>query len=201
MQFASLPFYSLRHLSREEVQNKVGELRCFLRSYVILYLGDLKWVSKFWSSYCNQWSNYYSPLEHMIMELGRLLSGFGESGKLWLMGIATFHTYIMRCQTGHPSLETLWDLHPLTIHADSLGPSLNLESDFQDTWRKASGEVPITIGIENNLTYCVECSKNFTRKAQSIASTTNKNKSATTSTSSSLPSWLQQYKDDNRKWT
>lgn len=130
VQFVSLPLYSLTHLSREEVQNKVGELRCFLRSYVckgvVLYLGDLKWVSEFWSSYCGQRSTYYSPLEHMIMELGRLLSGFWESGKFWLMGTATFQTY-MRCQTGHPSLETLWDLHPLTIPADSLGLSLNLE--------------------------------------------------------------------------
>ncbi|KAK8509006.1 hypothetical protein V6N12_016850 [Hibiscus sabdariffa] len=63
------------------------------------------------------------------MELKRLVSGTKESGKLFFMGIATFRTY-MKCKTGHLSLETIWELYPLTISADSLRLGLNLEREL-----------------------------------------------------------------------
>ena len=92
---------------------------------VVLYLGDLKWVAEFWSNYCEQRS-YYWPGEHIIMELKRLVGGICENEKLWLMGIATFQTY-MKCKAGHPSLENIWELYPLTIPVGSLSLSLNLD--------------------------------------------------------------------------
>lgn len=60
------------------------------------------------------------------MELGNLLCGMNgdhQNGRLWLVGMATFQTY-MRCKSGHPSLETVWGIHPLTIPSGSLRLSL-----------------------------------------------------------------------------
>ncbi|KAI3757185.1 hypothetical protein L6452_04719 [Arctium lappa] len=190
MQFVSLPLHSLNHLSREDVEDKVRELKCLVKSYmgrgVILYLGDLKWVSDYWSNHSEQKltrSCYYSPMEHMIMELSGLMFGV-DSGKLWLMGIANSQTYL-RCKTGHPSLETLWDLCPLTLSVASLDLTLNLESN-----KDSSNEMKM-------LTCCGECSVNFTREARTITSYGRTNGFVTgTTTGSTLPSWLQQYKDD-----
>lgn len=142
VQFISVPLYTLRNISREEFEEKLSELRSLVKSYlnngsrgsgVVLYLGDLRWVAEFWSKYCeqrmvisrSQYYNVYSPVEHMIMELSRLLSCAG-AGKIWIMGIATFNTY-MKCKSGRPSLESLWDLHPLTIPVGSLSLTLTLD--------------------------------------------------------------------------
>ncbi|KAM7532255.1 hypothetical protein LguiB_035665 [Lonicera macranthoides] len=205
VQFISLPLFSLRNLSRQVVEEKLEELRCLVKSYVsrgvVLYLGDLKWVAEFWSN-GDQRSGYYCPVEHMIMELNRLLSGIGENGKLWLMGIATFKTY-MRCKLGQPSLESLWELYPLTIPVGSLELSLNLESDLQDQFKsKESRDGSSWLNktrVEKRLTCCEDCSANFTREARSIAIIDHNNESTTTSTSSSLPSWLQQYKEESKR--
>ncbi|KAA8539101.1 hypothetical protein F0562_025793 [Nyssa sinensis] len=210
VQFISLPLFSLKNLSKEVVEQKLGELWSLVKIYVgrgvVLYLGDLKWVSEFRSNYGESRKSYYCPVEHMTMELSRLLCAIGEGGRLWLIGTATFQTY-MRCKTGQPSLQTLWELHPLTIPVGSLGLSLNLESDLQDqlrskTSRDGSSWSLFKPGVEKHLTCCTDCSANFNREAaSSIASSTLNYESTTTSTSSSLPSWLQQYKEENRRQT
>jgi len=129
VQFVSLPLMCFRNISKEEVEHKVMEVRNLVKSYVgrgvILYLGDLKWLFEFWTNYCEQKTNYYCSVEHMVMEIKKLVSG-GESSRLWLMGIATFKTY-MKCKICHPSLETIWELHPFTIPVGSLSLSLNLD--------------------------------------------------------------------------
>lgn len=131
VEFLSLPLFSLRSLSKEEIEQKLLELRCIVKSSlgkrVIFYLGDLKWVSEFWSNYGEQRS-HYSPVEQIIMEIKRMLfHGNGEIyGRFWVLGIATFQIY-MRCKAGHPSLESLWSLHPLTVPVGSLSLSLNFE--------------------------------------------------------------------------
>lgn len=130
LKFFSLPLLSLRNSSKEDVEQKLAELGCLVKSYisrgVVLYLGDLKCISEFWSTYGEERRNYYCPLEHIIMGIKGLVCGIGETGRLWLLGIATFHTY-MRCKTGCPSLETIWELHPLTVPVGSLSLTLNLE--------------------------------------------------------------------------
>ncbi|KAM7463784.1 hypothetical protein LguiA_031905 [Lonicera macranthoides] len=209
VEFVSLPLFSLRNLSREEVEEKIWELRCLVKRCVfkgiVLYLGDLKWVSEFWSNYDQKRNiSYYSPVEHMIMEVSRILCGIGDSVKLWVMGVATFNTY-MRCKIGHPSLETLWELYPLTIPIGSLGLTLKLESDSQDQYinnvsREGFNWLNKT-GLEKHLTCCADCSNNFTREAQRIVNNIHENESTITSSNSSLPSWLQQYKEQNRKRT
>jgi len=130
VQFVSLPLICFRNISKEEVEKKFVEVRSLVKSYmgrgVILYLGDLKWLFEFWSSYCEQKRNYYCSVEHMVMEIKKLVSGSGESSRLWLMGIANFKTY-MKCKISHPSLETIWELHPFTIPVGSLSLSLNFD--------------------------------------------------------------------------
>lgn len=131
VKFISVSLNTFGNLHREEVEQKIGELTRLVRSLVakgvVLYLGDLKWILDYRASSGDQQGrNYYCPVEHMIMELGRLIYGIGENGRLWLMGIATFQTY-MRCRSGQHSLETLWGLHPITLPAGSLDLSLNTE--------------------------------------------------------------------------
>ena len=137
LQFITLPLFSFRNLEREEAEQKVGELRCLVRSCcvgrggAVLYLGDLKWAAEYRAtSLGEKGRGYYCPVEHVIMEIRSLVcGGFGcESGiiggRFWVMGLATFHTYI-KCGAGSPSLEAVLGLHPLTIPSGSLELSLN----------------------------------------------------------------------------
>ncbi|XP_076890789.1 protein SMAX1-LIKE 3-like isoform X1 [Bidens hawaiensis] len=187
MQFVSLPLHSLNHISMEDVEDKIRQIKCLVKSFVgrgvILYLGDLKWISNFWSENSEQKRKgcyYHSPMEHLIMELSGLVFGV-DTGKVWLMGIASSQTY-MRCKTGHPSLENLWDLCPLALPiATNLDLTLNLESSKDSE-------------NEKNLLSCFgECSVNLmreTRTSEFIATH-----------ASAMPSWLQQYNEENTKQT
>ncbi|XP_044460884.1 protein SMAX1-LIKE 3-like [Mangifera indica] len=197
-QFISLPLFSFRNSSKEEVEQKLVELRCHVKSYigrgVVLYLGDLKWVAEFWSTYGEQRRNYYSSVEFVIMELKRLVCETRESERVWLLGIATFQTY-MRCKTGHPSLETMWEFHPLTIPGGSLSLSLNLESDSPRTKAQRDGFAwPLFEGGVDNHFYS-SCSPSFNRESQKKDS----NNAITVAANSTLPSWLRQYKEESRK--
>ncbi|KAK4359902.1 hypothetical protein RND71_022131 [Anisodus tanguticus] len=210
VQFISVPLFTLRNVSREEFEIKLRELRTLVKNYmnrgVVLYLGDLRWVSEFWTKYGEQQRNisYYFPVEHMIMEISRLLnSAVGENGRLWLIGIASFQTYT-KCKTGHPSLQTLWDLYPLTIPVGSLGLSLNLESDLHSHLRSKAAMDGSSwslgrAGVEKSLTCCADCLANFNKEAKTITSIQVKTESTTTYSSSSLPLWLQKYKEEHRQ--
>lgn len=215
VQFLNCPLTSMKSLSREEIDLKLGEIRCLLKGCVgrgvVLYLGDLKWVAEYWAYYGEQRKHYYCPVEHLVMGLRRLVFGNMElTGRLWLMGIATFNSY-MKCKSGIPSLETLLDLHPLTVPAGSLDLSLKLDSSLQGQNKSdVSGEDVSWPLLENKidmqLTCCMDCSTNCHREAKSLAGTFRNNESTTTttttttlSTSSSLPSWLQKCKEESRE--
>ncbi|XP_024986781.1 protein SMAX1-LIKE 3 [Cynara cardunculus var. scolymus] len=187
VKFISLPLFSFGQLSRGEVELKLGELRSLVKGHVrrgvVLYLGDLKWITEYRVSSWGQGRGYYCPVEHLIMELGRLVCGINEEicGKLWLMGISSFQTY-MRCRNGNPSLEIIWKLHPLTIPAGSLSLSLVPQSDIQSECgsknaNNGGSRLMLESGDEKQLTCCEDCSLNFESEAKS-------------SRSSSLPSWL-----------
>lgn len=134
-QFISLPLFSFRNQSKGEVEQKLVELRCHVKSYmgrgIVLYLGDLKWVAEFWANYYGgdeqkRNNNNYCVEEYVIMEIKRLVFEIGESERVWIMGIASFQTYT-RCKAGHPSLENMWKLHPFTVPVGSLSLSLNID--------------------------------------------------------------------------
>lgn len=187
VKFISLPLFSFGKASKGEVEQKLGDLRSlvkgFLRRGVVLYLGDLKWITEYRISSWGQGRGYYCPVEHLIMELGRLVCSINEeiSAKLWIMGISSFQTY-MKCRNGNPSLEIIWKLHPLTIPAGSLSLSLVPQSDIQSECGNKNGDngssrQMLESGEEKQLTCCVDCSINFESEAKR-------------SRSSSLPSWL-----------
>ncbi|KAG6765061.1 hypothetical protein POTOM_029075 [Populus tomentosa] len=177
VRFMSLPLFSLRSLSKEKLEQKLVELRCIVKSHmsngVVLYLGDLKWISDFWSSYGEQRRTYYCTVDHIILEIRRLVHEFSETGRLWLMGIATFQTY-MKCKAGHPSLETMWELYPVTIPIGSL-----------------------SLMIHNLISPEARESQSLAGRTQNKESTTG----ITISTSSSLPLWLQQCKEETERNT
>ncbi|KMT06658.1 hypothetical protein BVRB_7g158230 [Beta vulgaris subsp. vulgaris] len=215
VKFIHLSFASFGHLSKEEVEQRIGELKCLVKTCcmdnnkgVILYLDDLKWVNEFRASNNNilvdqhqPRRSYYCPIEHMIMEIGKLVLGYAsECGKLWLLGIATFQTY-MRCRGGQPSLEALWGLHAITIPAGGLGLSLLPESDLQSplTSKKLdiSGSSWLMLesggvggGVDH---YRASGTANMEEESRQSSACNSD------STNSSLPSWLQQYKDENSK--
>ncbi|TKY51758.1 Chaperone protein ClpB1 [Spatholobus suberectus] len=200
VQFVSLPLICFRNISKEEVEQKLMEVRNLVKTYVgrgvILYLGDLKWLFEFWTNYCEQKTNYYCSVEHMVMELKKLVCGSGETSRLWLLGIATFKTY-MKCKICHPSLETIWELHPFTIPVGSLSLSLNLDSDFQAQERSKVFFKDVTLedragSVRNHLTCCRDCSINFEKEAQSITNSISKK----VCTAGSLPTWLQNCKEE-----
>ncbi|KAK2457390.1 protein SMAX1-LIKE [Trifolium repens] len=199
VQIVSLPLICFRNISKEEVEKKIMEVRSLVKSYmgrgVILYLGDLKWLFEFWSSYCEKKINYYCSVEHMVMEVKKLVSGSGESSsRLWLMGIANFKTY-MKCKISYPSLETIWELHPFTIPVGSLSLSLTFDSDFQAKERSMVLFKDLAfedkVGVRKNLTCCKDCSIKFENEALSMSSNISKK-----ACSSSLPSWLQNCKEE-----
>ncbi|XAR69818.1 hypothetical protein NMG60_11001543 [Bertholletia excelsa] len=185
VKFISLPLFSVGDLSRGEVEEKLVELGCLVRRCaekgVVLYLGDLEWTTKEKREEEQGRKVGYCAVEHIIIEIGRLAFAInGESRRLWLMGIATFQTY-MRCRNRYPSLETIWGVCPLTIPEGSLGLSLIPESDVEDTSRsKKAGNASSWLLLEGGRDNQVKCCGDDAPP-------------------SSLPSWLQQYKDESKK--
>ncbi|XP_054802991.1 protein SMAX1-LIKE 3-like [Prosopis cineraria] len=221
VQVVSIPLVSFRNIRKEEVERKILELRCLVKSYmggssrgVVLYLGDLKWLFEFWESHCcannhqqemMMMMKSYCSVEHMVMEVKRLVSasGGGEmstGNRVSLMGISTFKTYI-KCKTNcHPSLETLWELYPFRAPVPSLSLSLNIHRDLE----AQDGCFEDESSVRKNLTCCRDCSVSFDREAQSIINTSRlakKDCSGTTmsiSSTSRLPTWLQNCKQEKR---
>ncbi|KAI3716612.1 hypothetical protein L1987_67602 [Smallanthus sonchifolius] len=188
VKFIRLPLFSFGQLSRGDVEHKLGELRSLVKGYVqrgvVLYVGDLKWIYEYRTSSMSHGRGYYCPIEHLIIELGRLVSGINDtiSAKIWVMAISSFQTY-MKCRNENPSLDIILKLHPLTIPAGSLSLSLVPQSDTKDECRSKNsdnGDIRMMLksGEEQQLTCCFDCSMNFKSEAKSY------------SRSSSLPSWL-----------
>ncbi|CAI9783352.1 unnamed protein product [Fraxinus pennsylvanica] len=193
VKFISIPLHSFCNLHREVVEQKMGELACLVKSLVakgiVLYLGDLKWIADYRVSCWGQERSNYCPVEHMIMEIGRLVRGIGEFGKFWLMGIATFQTFT-RCRSGQYSLENIWDLHPVTVPAYTLGLSLISDSEKETEARSQDAEngglqLLLTDG-EEKLNCCADCSAEFDTEARCLQI----NNCNTEPTLSSLPPWL-----------
>lgn len=185
LKILNLSISSFENMHREEVEGRVEDLKRHVKSYisnddggVVLYLGDLKWTAeyrarKFKGHQLERNKNYYCAVEHVVGEIAKLVSGIGGNGRFWLMGFATFQSY-MTCTTGYPSIEALWCLHPLTIPAGSLSLSLLPDS-----------------GPETD---CI--SKKAENRGPASPFELVESRSSTTS---SLPPWLQNCKDEYRR--
>ncbi|KAK7345249.1 hypothetical protein VNO77_15843 [Canavalia gladiata] len=198
VKFVSLSLSSFGNVSRVEVEEKVEELRSLAKNGkgYVLYLGDLKWVFDYRAS---QGRACYCPVDHMIMEIGKLVGG---GGRFWVMGVATFQAY-MRCKNGQPSLETVWGLHPITIPAGTLRLSLITDSGVQNqpnnkkadngtSWLLLEG-----MGDDQKQPACFaepSSTKNNETEVRSLQNSACNSDSST----STLPAWLQQYKNENK---
>ncbi|KAK7278722.1 hypothetical protein RJT34_23758 [Clitoria ternatea] len=211
VKFVSLSLSSFANVSRVEVEQKVEELRGLVKGGCnnkgcVLYLGDLKWVFDHRAS-GSQGRGCYCPVDHMVMEIGKMVSSGvrnGEDnggGRFWVMGVATFQAY-MRCKNGQPSLETVWGLHPITIPAGSLRLSLitdsgihnqplNKKADNKASWLFLEG-----VGDDHHQQppLAEPSTKNIDTQVRSLQSSACNSDSST----STLPAWLQQYKNENK---
>ncbi|KAF7818838.1 Protein SMAX1-LIKE 3 [Senna tora] len=217
VKFIPFSLSAFEHLSRVEVEKRIEELTLRGSHHngkgLVLYVGDLKWVFEYRSRHSsthNQGRGYYCPVEHVMMEIGKLLThGIAAADssnaiRFWVIGIATFHTYTA-CQNGYPSLETLWALHPFTLPAGNLGLTLIAQSDVQKEWSKKKGENGtswlLVEGREEEKqahSFVGEpegASAKFETQPPSLPTTT----SSSNTTSSTLPAWLQHCKNDTKR--
>ncbi|XP_020246246.1 protein SMAX1-LIKE 3-like [Asparagus officinalis] len=186
LQFITLPLFSFRNLGREEVERRVGELRCLVRSCcagrgAVLYLGDLKWAVEYRiSALGEKGRGYYCPVEHIIMEIRSLVCG-GFGGRFWVMGIATYQTY-MKCRLS------------LNCDSDSQSLSKSKRPGDEPSWRPL-----IEDAAGSKLSCCGDCSIKFENEARSLSKVSSSTQGSMIT--SNLPSWLQQYKEENERAT
>ncbi|XP_040378834.1 protein SMAX1-LIKE 4-like [Oryza brachyantha] len=138
-----LSYVHVRLMSRADVDAKAAELRrsvdAVKRGGLVVYVGDLRWAldedhhhnhNHPGSDHHNTASSY-SPVDHMVAELGRLLGDLRASvapprGRVWLVATASYQTY-MRCRRRSPSLESAWALQAVVVPTGS-GTGLALNS-------------------------------------------------------------------------
>ncbi|XP_010545379.1 PREDICTED: protein SMAX1-LIKE 5 isoform X2 [Tarenaya hassleriana] len=215
----------LKFMRREDVETNVSELRKKVISLtscgkgVIIYTGDLRWTVGEKDNNNNNGvqissSSSYSPLDHIVEELGRLIAEYNKNNeddngninsssiisgttnssnktRVWVMGTASYQTY-MRCQMRQPSLETLWSLQAVSVPSGGLGLSLHATSGNEprvsnNTTSQHVGAKPFGGKAEEAavLSCCSECVSSYEREAKSFKSNQDK----------LLPSWLQSHGD------
>ncbi|KAM4131464.1 hypothetical protein ACJW30_01G177900 [Castanea mollissima] len=207
---------SLRFMKKEDVEMKLSELKRKVdyslasAGGAIIYTGDLKWtVNDDKEEVSVSVSSAYNPVDHLVAEIGRLVSDFGSSNsnsKVWLMGTASYQTY-MRCQIRQPPLELQWALQAVSVPSGGLGLSLHGSSvlDSKLTFSLNPSQLletkPFICKEERDkLSCCSECASSYEKEAQLFKSGEQK----------LLPPWLQphgteaSHKDElvelQRKW-
>lgn len=208
---------TLRFMKREEVEMNLSDLKRKVDSLAsgggggaIIYAGDLKWtveaaVSDRDGGFPNGEGSAYNPIDHLVAEIGRLLSDYTTSNtRVWLMATASYQTY-MRCQMKQPSLEIQWALQAVSVPSGGLGLSLHASSVHDSRSQNQAHHVletkPFAAKEEHDkLSCCAECTANYEKEVGLFKSGQQK----------LLPSWLQAHgvearqKDDlvelRRKW-
>ncbi|KAG9449203.1 hypothetical protein H6P81_009168 [Aristolochia fimbriata] len=206
---------SMRFMKRDDVEMKVADLRrkvgtvvSSLGGAIIIYAGDLKWVVE--DVPCHHES--YNPADHMIAEIGRLISDFSSlinSTKVWLIGIANYQTY-MRCQMKTPSLELQWALQPVAVPSGGLGLSLHASSAVDSRTTLSHNNISQLLETkpfagtpkeeQDKLGCCGECTSNYEKEASGVLKSssssliTSKDEKETQikGSSTALPYWMQQ---------
>ncbi|XP_077222525.1 protein SMAX1-LIKE 5-like [Tasmannia lanceolata] len=219
-QFSSV---SLRFMQRDDMEIKVADLRrkvgsVVLKGGAIIYVGDLKWaIEERHGEKDGVFSvgevPCYNPVEHVIAELGKLLSDFsGCTSKVWLMAIANYQTY-MKCQMKTPPLEIQWALQAVPLPSGGLTLSLHASSGLdsraallsQNPSQLLESE-PLTVKEEQEkFICCVECTSNFEKEAGIFKSANQKPSSLLSFIdvkdfdrgSNHLPYWMQQHRTEN----
>lgn len=122
-QLSSVP---LMFMNKEEVETNVMDLKRKVDSLsskggVIIYIGDLKWAAGDESSSA---ASNYNPIDHLIVEIGKLVSFYNNCMRVWLIATANYQTYI-KCQMKQPPLDLQWALQAVSVPSGGLGLSLN----------------------------------------------------------------------------
>ncbi|KHG18186.1 Chaperone ClpB1 -like protein [Gossypium arboreum] len=181
-----LKFYfspmSLKFMKREDVEKHVCDLKRTVDSIVaeggaIIYTGDLKWTVVEEGEI-----NGYNAADHLVTELGRLISDYYMSNKVWLVATASYQTYL-RCQMRQPPLEVQWALQAVSVPTGGLSLSLHASS-CHDT-KMMFSEMEKKQFEHEKLTCCAECSSNYEKDVQSFKS------------SGGLPPWMHVHGSNN----
>ncbi|KAE8792403.1 hypothetical protein D1007_33009 [Hordeum vulgare] len=204
-----LSYVHVRLMSRADVDAKAAQLRrsvdAVQRGGLVVYVGDLRWAldEDPAGAGADHTASSYSPVEHMVAELGRLLDDLRARCRVWLVATASYQTY-MRCQhrRGQPSLESAWALQAVAVPTVSgTGLALNnLHSSSSPSMpkAKASGQQlgkspmamaaePMALGSEqeDKMLLCSECNRSYEREASVV-----KQEAGTEGLRCSLPGWL-----------
>ncbi|XP_009761556.1 protein SMAX1-LIKE 4-like [Nicotiana tabacum] len=240
-QFTAAP---LMLMKREEVELNISDLKRKVESLtgssrrgVIIYTGDLKWtvdsladqrggLSMSNKDYSTTFVNYYCPVDHLVAEIGRLVSSYNSSSsnaKVWLVATANYQTY-MKCQMKQPPLDIQWSLQAISVPSGGLGLSLNCTSAHEPRIpfsQQIFEKKPVPSKEEQDaLSCCAECTSNYEREARlkcgqqktsALYSTITCDTKDSDKGPSLLPDWLKPHdidttkKDDlaelKRKWS
>ncbi|GJN06953.1 hypothetical protein PR202_ga24736 [Eleusine coracana subsp. coracana] len=138
LQFVPLRASSFRTMAREEVGAAAGDLRalvqqgCAAEKGVVLVVEDLGFAADAWAAAAERRkhgaSNCYCPVEHGVMEVsGLVAAAAGGLDRFWMLGFGNNQAY-MRCRAGQPSLEAVWELHPVVVPDGGGRVALSLSS-------------------------------------------------------------------------
>ncbi|KAL5215414.1 hypothetical protein ABZP36_006815 [Zizania latifolia] len=197
-----LSYVHVRLMSRADVDAKAAELRrsvdAVKRGGLVVYVGDLRWtLDEDNHHHHDHTASSYSPVEHMVAELGRLLGDLRASapprGRVWLVATASYQTY-MRCRRRRPSLESTWTLQAVVVptgtgtglalnnlHATSSSPTsgARVQQTMAATKQQlaspfAMAAEPVAFAARDEqedkqlLVLCTECSRNYEREASAV---------------------------------
>ncbi|WVZ54350.1 hypothetical protein U9M48_005158 [Paspalum notatum var. saurae] len=199
LQFVPLSAASFQRMPREDVEAKAGDLRALVRQGcaagkgVVLVLEDLAYAAEAWAAASEARRRggggrengqcYYCPVEHAVMEVGSLVSA-ASSGRgldrFWVLGFGNNQAY-MKCRAGQPSLEAVWEVHPVVVPDGGVALSLSCESDAEQSASQERSTRPWP--FVNNSSAAGE--SELTSCAKVVATTT------------SIPPWIHHYQVQN----
>nr|CAB3486627.1 unnamed protein product [Digitaria exilis] len=139
-----LSYVHVRLMSRADVEARAAELRRSVDAVqllhrgggLVVYVGDLRWAL---DEEPPAMASSYSPVEHMVEELGRLLDDLRASrGRAWLVATASYQTYMRwQQQRRRRPLDSAWAMQAVVVPTGS-GTGLALNSLHSSS----SGSVP-----------------------------------------------------------
>ncbi|CAN6242255.1 unnamed protein product [Urochloa humidicola] len=223
-----LSYVHVRLMSRADVDARAAELRRSVDAVqpnrgggggLVVFAGDLRWAldeePAGGGGEHGVTASSYSPVEHMVAELGRLLDDLraASRGRAWLVATASYQTYMrwqQRRRRRPQQMDSAWALQAVVVPTGS-GTRLALNSLHPSTSSSSSsvhpsasgplvppamataqqlGQSPFAIAgdghDETQLLLCTECSKNYAREASLVKAEAG----AEGPRGSSLPAWL-----------
>lgn len=127
VKFGISTYMQLGLVGKGGIEAKVEELKRNLVSSngLVFYIGDLKWALG--DETRGALDSGFSPIRYIIEEIEKLVCG-SNGGKVWVLGIASYQTY-MQVKRRRPNLEVKWGLHAVTVPGGGL--SLSLQAPAQ----------------------------------------------------------------------